>query len=323
MACRVSILIPCYNKRAYVAQAIESALQQTAPCEVIVIDDGSTDGSLQEVRRFGKRIIWETGPNRGGSAARNRGLALAKGELIQFLDADDVLPPEKIATQLAALNGVGPYHMAFCPWSFFHDNGLVMPPDPRRYWHDYPDGLSLLVDMWTWGGFFPPHAWLVPRLLIHMAGSWDERLTGDDDGEFFGRLLAQADGVHFCGKTRVLYRDPPEGAVSRNRSLKSVRSIFDAYLSVSGAILAQRDDARTRRACLSRLRDLAYQLRHFDDILDRAAAEEHRLGLRHFSPRLPWRTRILISLLGLGPGLRLYRTIEARLTDAVKGERQG
>ena len=92
----VSIVIPCYNAERYVGEAIESALDQTYPHkEVIVIDDGSTDSSLEVIRSFGNHLRWETAPNRGGSAARNRGLELARGELIQFLDADDLLHARK------------------------------------------------------------------------------------------------------------------------------------------------------------------------------------------------------------------------------------
>ena len=96
----VSIVIPCYNAERYVGEAVQSALSQTYPnVEVIVIDDGSTDGSLDVIRSFGDAIRWETGPNRGGSAARNRGVAIARGELIQFLDADDLLYPHKLERQ--------------------------------------------------------------------------------------------------------------------------------------------------------------------------------------------------------------------------------
>ncbi len=99
----VSIIIPCYNGEEYVAEAIQSALDQTYPnFEVIVIDDGSTDGSLEVIRSFGGAIRWETGPNRGACAARNRGIELARGELIQFLDADDVLSLRKLERQVDA-----------------------------------------------------------------------------------------------------------------------------------------------------------------------------------------------------------------------------
>lgn len=97
----VSIIIPCWNAAQYIGEAIASALAQTYPnIEVIVIDDGSTDGSLDVIQSFGERIRWETGPNQGGCAARNRGLSLAKGDLIQFLDADDWLLPQKLERQV-------------------------------------------------------------------------------------------------------------------------------------------------------------------------------------------------------------------------------
>src|SRR6202011_1477360 len=97
----VSILIPCYNAERWVAQAIESALRQTWPeKEIIVVDDGSTDGSLAIIESFGDRIRWETGPNRGGNVARNRLLELAHGEWLQYLDADDYLLPMKIERQM-------------------------------------------------------------------------------------------------------------------------------------------------------------------------------------------------------------------------------
>jgi glycosyltransferase involved in cell wall biosynthesis len=95
-------VIPCWNGAAYVGRAISSALRQThTDCEVIVVDDGSTDGSLQVIRAFGDRVRWKSGPNRGGCAARNAGLEMASGEFVQFLDADDWLHPEKVAKQLA------------------------------------------------------------------------------------------------------------------------------------------------------------------------------------------------------------------------------
>lgn len=100
----VSIIIPCFNTEKYVAEAIESALAQTYPnCEVIVIDDGSTDRSLDVICSFGDRITWETGPNRGAPAARNRGAARARGDILQFLDADDTLYPAKLDLQVALL----------------------------------------------------------------------------------------------------------------------------------------------------------------------------------------------------------------------------
>lgn len=96
----VSIIIPCFNAADCVSEAIESALNQTyRNIEVIVIDDGSTDASLEKIAAYEGRIHFETGPNRGACAARNRGLELARGDLIQFLDADDLLDSNKLERQ--------------------------------------------------------------------------------------------------------------------------------------------------------------------------------------------------------------------------------
>jgi glycosyltransferase involved in cell wall biosynthesis len=98
----VSILIPCYNAERWIARAIESALAQSwSNTEVIVVDDGSTDNSLNVIQAFDGRIRWETGPNQGGNAARNRLLQLARGEWVQYLDADDYLRSSKLERQIA------------------------------------------------------------------------------------------------------------------------------------------------------------------------------------------------------------------------------
>lgn len=93
----VSIIIPCFNAEQYISEAIESALNQTyGAIEVIVIDDGSTDNSTDIIARYNKQVCFVKQENGGPGAARNRGLDLAKGDYIQFLDADDLLGPDKI-----------------------------------------------------------------------------------------------------------------------------------------------------------------------------------------------------------------------------------
>ena len=98
----VSIIIPGYNNQTFIEDAIASAIDQTySNVEIIVIDDGSTDSSLEIIKSFGDKVYWETGKNRGAPLARNRGIELAKGEYIKFLDADDVLLPDCLEKQVS------------------------------------------------------------------------------------------------------------------------------------------------------------------------------------------------------------------------------
>jgi glycosyltransferase involved in cell wall biosynthesis len=100
----VSAIIPCYNAVQYLAEAIGTALGQTyGPVEVIVVDDGSTDHSPDVIRSFGSLIRSCRQPNRGAAAARNRGVELAMGRFVSFLDADDLWPVERLSVQMAAL----------------------------------------------------------------------------------------------------------------------------------------------------------------------------------------------------------------------------
>lgn len=111
---RVSVVIAAYNAEAYIAEAIESVLDQTIrPDEVIVVDDGSRDGTRDVLDRFNDRIVALTQSNSGQAAAVNKGLAIARGELIGFCDADDLWTKHKLETQLALLQRDGDVDAVF------------------------------------------------------------------------------------------------------------------------------------------------------------------------------------------------------------------
>ena len=97
----VSAIIPNFNYARFVCEAVESALAQTYDhLEVIVVDDGSSDDSLQVLKQFGDRIRVIAQPNAGVAASRNNGAAASSGEFVAFLDADDLWAPDKIAAQV-------------------------------------------------------------------------------------------------------------------------------------------------------------------------------------------------------------------------------
>ncbi|HEY9644827.1 MAG TPA: glycosyltransferase family A protein [Chroococcidiopsis sp.] len=110
----VSVIIPVYNREAYVGDAIRSVLGQTVPpAEVIVVDDGSSDRSAEIIQSFGPPVRYVAQANSGAAVARNRGVDLATGELLAFLDSDDRWQPDKLERQLAALQAQPELAMVF------------------------------------------------------------------------------------------------------------------------------------------------------------------------------------------------------------------
>ena len=118
----ISAVIPTYNRRDMVCEAIDSALTQTYPChEIIVVDDGSTDGTGELLReKYGDRIRYIRQENAGPSAARNRGIEAATGEWIAFLDSDDLWVEEKNELQIIILSHNANLNYAWL--SLYHTN---------------------------------------------------------------------------------------------------------------------------------------------------------------------------------------------------------
>jgi glycosyltransferase involved in cell wall biosynthesis len=124
-ASRISVIVPVYNGAAYLAQAIDSILQQTWPSvELIVVDDGSIDGTASVAQSYGDRLIYHYQQNQGQGQARNAGIALASGDLIAFLDADDVWLPEKLSRQMRVFAQDSTADMVFGWMEMFHSPEL-------------------------------------------------------------------------------------------------------------------------------------------------------------------------------------------------------
>ena len=282
----VSILIPVYNAEAFVAETIQSALSQTWPAkEIIVVDDGSTDESLETLKSFGlagiKLIEQE---NRGASAARNRALAEAQGEFIQFLDADDLLAPNKIEVQMARLSSEPPGRVAASAWGRFYDlpENTVFTPEP--VWTD-SNAIDWLINSWLGGGMMPCHAWLTPRSVADQAGPWDETLGANDDGEYFTRVLLNSSGVTFCEDARVYYRSGLSQSLSLGAKPNSHESIYRSLELCASRLLAREDSERTRGACAAQYQRFIYDVYPDSLNLVRQAEEKVReLGGSHLKP---------------------------------------
>lgn len=121
----ISVIIPVYNGERYLAEAIESVRSQTyQPLEIIVVNDGSTDGSAEVAKRFAPAVQYCYQPNRGAAAARNHGIKLAQGKFLAFLDADDLWVANKLAYQIQTFNDDPFLDMVFGHVQQFHSPEL-------------------------------------------------------------------------------------------------------------------------------------------------------------------------------------------------------
>ena len=174
----VSILIPAYNAEPWIADTIRCALAQTWPRkEIVVVDDGSADHTLAVARRFevaGVKVVGQA--NQGASAARNAALGMCRGDYIQWLDADDLLAPDKIGQQLALLEGgAGPRTLLSGAWGSFGYRVSKAAFVPTALWEDLSPAEWLRRKLGQ-NLYMMNASWLVSRELTAAAGPWDTRL---------------------------------------------------------------------------------------------------------------------------------------------------
>lgn len=248
----VSILIPAYNAGRWIAETISSAVNQTWPArEIIVVDDGSTDDTLQVARQFeSKSVKVVTQPNGGASSARNRALGLAQGEYIQWLDADDLLAPDKISRQMQrAEDGTDSRVLLSSRFTTFCYRPYSVEFTPTSLWCDLSP-VEWMLRKFNDHVFMIPPAWLVSRRLTEEAGQWDERLTLDDDGEYFSRVVAASESVRFVREAASFYRQANIHSLSKTYTYKACQSLLLSKRLSIRCLLQLEDSPRTRAAAI-------------------------------------------------------------------------
>lgn len=237
----LGVVIPTYNGARVIAEALESALRQEGPPDqVIVVDDGSTDETAQVVRQFGDRVEYVLQPNRGPSAARNRGWGRLRTEAVAFLDADDLFLPGSLATRRALLA------QGDTVWA--STDGFLQDGTGRR---------------WPFSETYPPGArraegWILPDLLcrnfictsgvivwrdaLSAAGGFDESMRWMEDWDLWLRLAARYP-THRSPEPTFVQRLAPDTLSSnreamirmRYRALVKMWRLFPREVAAAGA----------------------------------------------------------------------------------------
>ena len=252
----ISILIPAYNVEKWIKYSIKSALLQTwKNKEIIIVDDGSTDNTLKIAKRFESKYVKVVSQeNKGASNARNRALSLSQGDFIQWLDADDLLSPKKIALQLKHSDKNPNTKILFSSsWGrcyyrpnkavFDYDNPLCQDLSPVDWMMIHLGSIKMMA----------PCNWLVSRKLTDLAGNWDERLSFNDDGEYFSRVIFNSDYIKYVKEAKCYYRSINIKSLSRANSIIAIKSFFLSIELNINLFLKMIDNEESRKACINQL----------------------------------------------------------------------
>lgn len=305
MNVRVSVVIPAYNSAATIVRAVESVLCQCEPnLEIIVVDDGSTDGTAELLAvRYPEQVIVIRQENRGAAAARNRGIAAARGEYVAFLDADDEWMPEKLRLQIAQMEANLGAALCFADMSHW-EHGREVNSSYLRERGMGACGGSIFNHLLQECFIFTPTV-VVRRTVFEAVGSFDESLRICEDYDLWLRIAERFE---------LIFVDAP--LLKRHRTganLTGNRLLFAQCLVVLFERLLERQKgSRVReRIITSRLADahynLAYEYREAGDL---------RRSLTHYLAS--WRCRS--SLRALKGALSC---LPPTLRGIASGERRG
>lgn len=245
---RVSVVMPCYNAAPYLAEAVASALEQTyGNVEVVLVDDGSTDGSAEIAARLEAehpdRVRLAHTHRLGPYPARNHALRMIRGEFIAFLDADDWWDAsilKKLHTALHAAKA----DIAYCGWQNVGEGVVSKPFVPPEYEHDDP--VAHFVRTCPW----PIHGALIRRELVEKLGGFSERRFSSMDYDFWLRALATTRNIVRVPEVLAFYRWHGQGQVSAVKW----RQVLDALTAQKDFIKA--NPHLVAHLAPARLRDL-------------------------------------------------------------------
>lgn len=286
----VSILIPCYNSEQWISETLESAIAQTWPNkEIIVIDDGSTDNGLEIAKSFESSTLKVISQhNQGASAARNRAFQESQGDFIQYLDADDLLAPDKIERQVKLLSSEGNSDfVASGEWARFYNSPTEANFIREPVWNNMPP-VDWLICSWEGGGMMHPAAWLVPHGIAQAAGLWNEErlsLCPNDDGEYFCRVVLASKAVKFCPRAKSYYRSCISSSLSGLRSPAAWESVLCSLELCTSHLLTVENSSRTRHASATAFQRFIYSAYpDMPDLVKKAEAKVQFLGGSDLKP---------------------------------------
>lgn len=298
----VSICIPCYNAAVYLAETLEALLLQNHHnLEIIIVDDNSTDGSLDILKHYkikDHRIKFYLAKSKGAAAARNQAYKLSNGEFIVFFDADDWIPVDFIATQIASIQSQ--QEVVVAKWGRFYRNDLsTIQIDPQQLKKDLTFE-EWIMNYWaTISHMTCPGRVLIPKNLIEQTSLWDEHLSLNDDFTFYTKVFSNSDIIRYNNNSVFYYRSGVNGLSSRKGNF----AFLSLYQSITTAItIAQsklKESIRLNKCYANLLQHFIYETYpNKSDLIKKAECSIKALGGSDLKFPVGGKTKILNSILG-------------------------
>ena len=274
---RVSVIIPSYNCASYLGRAIDSARAQTyKDYEILIVDDGSTDNTKDVAMQYGRRVTYLYQQNRGVSAARNHAISKSSGELLAYLDADDMWYPEKLEKQVAFLDAHQDCGMVHSEMSVINEQDEILHV---RFYEEtqrsVPQGHCLQQLLMRC--HIQPVTVIERRNLFDLVGGFDKRLLVIQDYLHWIMIAAEGQAVGYLAEPLGKYRWRAGSLIgNRPRLLEDYVRLFDILLHEK--LIASRHGDE----CVDILRSRSYlvqrELAYLDRIEGRNESAKRRLA---------------------------------------------
>ena len=216
---KITVIIPCYNREKFIAEAVESVINQTyRNIEIVVVDDGCTDNSREILERYSDRIRILEHPgraNRGQSAALNVGIRATQSEYVAFLDSDDLFAPDKIEKQIRFLEDHPQFGLVYANGHAIDENGNIMYRIYSGNHQEHSDPNRVLLDCY----FLLPNNALLRREVLGQSGLFDESLRSAQDHDLAIRI-AEVTKIGYLDECLFYYRRHRDSISNKNAKLR-------------------------------------------------------------------------------------------------------
>lgn len=303
----VSFCIPAYNAAEFIKKTINSILAQDHHAlEIIVVDDHSTDETVEYLKEIkDSRLIFETAKSKGAAAARNQAFSLAKGKYVVFFDADDWIPSNFLASQIAHLKNEN--DVVVCNWGrFFNDDINTLEINSDQIRRDLSFEEWILFYWNTNASMTCPGRILMSKSLSEKTGKWDESLTLNDDFQFFSQLFSKSNRIKFNNDSVFYYRSGINGLSSKKGESDYASLYKSLRIGIEIALFSFPENLAIKKSCANLLKSFIYEVYPSQHELAREAELKIKsLGAADFEFPAGGKTKVLVGLLGWKVAKRL------------------